>query len=66
MPRRPRIQIDGLPLHIVQRGHNRGACFFADQDRLAYLGWLREALEREHPIVMPGERLGAADGPWIS
>jgi putative transposase len=47
MPRRPRIHIDGLPLHIVQRGHNRGACFFADQDRLAYLGWLREALERE-------------------
>ena len=24
-----------------------GACFFDDQDRLAYLGWLREALERE-------------------
>ena len=47
MPRRPRIHIDGLPLHIVQRGHNRGTCFFDDQDRLAYLGWLREALERE-------------------
>ena len=47
MPRRKRIHIDGLPLHIVQRGHNRGACFFDDQDRFAYLGWLREALERE-------------------
>jgi putative transposase len=47
MPRRPRIHIDGLPLHIVQRGHNRAACFFDDQDRLAYLGWLREALQRE-------------------
>jgi putative transposase len=47
MLRRTRIQIDGLPLHIVQGGHNRGACFFDDQDRLAYLGWLREALERE-------------------
>jgi putative transposase len=42
-----RIHIDGLPLHIVQRGHNRAACFFDDQDRLAYLGWLHEALERE-------------------
>jgi putative transposase len=37
MPRRTRIHIDGLPLHIVQRGHNRAACFFDDQDRLAYL-----------------------------
>jgi putative transposase len=48
MPRRTRVHIDGLPLHIVQRGHNRSACFFDDQDRLAYLGWLREALKREH------------------
>jgi putative transposase len=48
MPRRPRIRIDGVPLHIVQRGHNRGTCFFDDQDRHAYLGWLRDALQREH------------------
>lgn len=48
MPRRTRIHIDGLPLHIVQRGHNRAACFFDDQDRRAYLGWLHEALVREH------------------
>jgi putative transposase len=47
MPRRTRIHIDGLPLHIVQRGHNRAACFFDDQDRRAYLGWLHEALVRE-------------------
>ena len=46
MPRQPRIQLDGIPLHIVQRGHNRSACFFDDEDRLAYLGWLGEALER--------------------
>lgn len=30
MPRRPRIHIDTVPLHIVQRGLNRGACFFDD------------------------------------
>jgi putative transposase len=47
MPRSTRIHLDGLPLHIVQRGHNRAACFFEDQDRGAYLGWLREALARE-------------------
>ena len=47
MPRRTRVHIDGLPLHIVQRGHNRAACFFDDQDRVAYLGWLSDALEHE-------------------
>ena len=32
MPRRPRIHLDGVPLHIVQRGHNREACFLAEED----------------------------------
>jgi len=45
MPRRPRTHLDAVPLHIVQRGHNRGPCFFADEDRLAYLGWLDESLK---------------------
>jgi putative transposase len=44
MPRRPRIQLDGLPLHIVQRGHNREACFFCEEDYQSYLYWLGEAL----------------------
>lgn len=44
MPRRPRIHLAGLPLHIVQRGHNREACFFAEDDYLAYRHWLGEAL----------------------
>jgi putative transposase len=44
MPRRPRIQLDGVPLHIVQRGHNREACFFAEEDYQSYLHWLGEAL----------------------
>ena len=46
-PLRSRIHIDGLPLHSVQRGHNRAPCFLEDQDRTAYLGWLGEALARE-------------------
>jgi len=45
MPRRPRIHLAGVPLHIVQRGHNRDACFFADDDYLAYRHWLGEALK---------------------
>jgi putative transposase len=43
MPRRPRIHLPGLPLHVVQRGHNRDACFFAEDDYLAYREWLGEA-----------------------
>lgn len=44
MPRRPRIHLDGIPLHIVQRGHNREPCFFAEEDYSSYLQWLGEAL----------------------
>lgn len=47
MPRRPRVHLDGMPLHIVQRGHNRQACFFSENDYLAYLHWLDEALKKE-------------------
>ena len=51
MPRRPRIHLDGLPLHIVQRGHNREPCFFCEQDYLAYLHWLGEALVKERCML---------------
>ena len=44
MPRHPRTHLDDMPLHIVQRGHNRNACFFTDEDYLAYKEWLGEAL----------------------
>jgi putative transposase len=44
MPRRPRIHLDGVPLHIVQRGHNREPCFFSEEDYCSYLYWLGEAL----------------------
>ncbi len=47
MPRRVRLHLDGIPLHIVQRGHNRQPCFFDDQDYHAYRHWLGEALDRE-------------------
>lgn len=44
MPRRPRTHLNEVPLHIVQRGHNREPCFFADEDYFTYLHWLNEAL----------------------
>ncbi len=42
MPRRARLLIPGMPLHIVQRGHNRQACFYSESDYLVYLERLRE------------------------
>ncbi len=44
MPRRPRVHLDAVPLHIVQRGHNREPCFFAEDDYLSYRHWLDNAL----------------------
>jgi len=35
-----------VPLHIIQRGNNRGACFYADEDYSRYLSHLTELSER--------------------
>lgn len=42
VPRVPRIEVPGLPQHLVQRGNDRQPCFFADADRRRYLEDLRE------------------------
>lgn len=42
MPRRPRIVVAGIALHRIQRGNNRQACFFSEDDYLIYLDWLKE------------------------
>ena len=42
MPRGARILLAGAPLHIVQRGHNRQACFFKQTDYLFYLNLLQD------------------------
>ena len=44
MARLPRLDLPGIPQHIVQRGNNRLPCFLDDGDRLRYLTLLREAL----------------------
>lgn len=41
MPRRARLAIAGIPWHIIQRGNNRSACFFTDEDRFYYLDQLQ-------------------------
>lgn len=42
MPRRARLRVAGLPLHLIQRGNNRSACFYADEDYALYLHHLEE------------------------
>jgi putative transposase len=73
MPRRRRIHIDSLSPHRVQRDHDRGACLCDDQDRRAYLGWLRDTLQRQschlhayalmtnHVPLLPT----AGHAPWV-
>ena len=46
MPRKPRFDLPGAPVHVFQRGNNRQTVFFEDTDRQAYLGWLGEAAAR--------------------
>ena len=41
MPRRPRIVLRSVPMHLIQRGNNRQACFYAEDDYRRYLQWLQ-------------------------
>ena len=56
MTRLPRLDLPGIPQHIVQRGNNRLPCFLDDEDRARYRQLLREAGEDEpsqadlHPV----------------
>lgn len=70
MPRRPRIVYNNSTVHLTQRGNNRSACFFADEDYAFYLEQLALAC-KTHVIdlhayaLMPNEvhlLLSAADG----
>lgn len=42
MPRRARLALPNVPLHLIQRGNNRQACFVAEEDYRVYLDWLAE------------------------
>lgn len=45
MPRTPRLLVPGVPLHITQRGINKGAVFLDDEDRHNFRHLLRDALQ---------------------
>ena len=56
MARRPRLELPGLPLHVIQRGNNRLPCFFHDDDYGAYRDMLQlasiQAGVRVHAYVL--------------
>jgi putative transposase len=74
MPRQPRLVVPDLPVHIIQRGNDRQACFKAERDYLVYLALLRELAEKSrcrlhayclmtnhvHLLVTPGSENACA------
>ncbi len=51
MPRRTRLVVPNIPLHIIQRGNNRQACFYDDCDYQCYLDWLLESSDKAGCLV---------------
>jgi putative transposase len=45
MPRKQRFYIPNIPAHVMQRGHNRDAVFFSEQDYFEYLKILKRVSE---------------------
>lgn len=42
MARLERITPIDIPVHVIQRGNNRQACFVSDEDHGAYADWLKD------------------------
>ncbi len=51
MPRRPRLELPGIPLHVTQRGINKGAIFLDADDCYHFRRLLRKAF-RDHGIAL--------------
>ena len=78
MRRKPRFFVPGVPIHVLQRGNNRQAVFFDDNDYRVYLDWLSEAATAHgcaihayvlmtnhvHLLMTPVERRSVSEAPW--
>ncbi|MGH8535781.1 MAG: hypothetical protein ACREXM_04770 [Gammaproteobacteria bacterium] len=53
MARLPRLSLPSIAQHIIQRGNNRQACFYADEDYRFYLECLGELLENTESQYTP-------------
>jgi putative transposase len=61
MPRRSRLELPGIPMHITQRGVNRAAVFIDNGDRYHYLSLLRSIFPQYnvalHAYVLMGNHV---------
>ena len=46
VPRKPRMYLPNIPYHVIQRGNNRDATFFCEEDYQFYLECLYDAIKR--------------------
>ncbi len=51
MARLPRLNLPNIPQHVIQRGNNRQACFFAEQDYAVYLDKLKDYSKKNKVAV---------------
>ena len=51
MPRKPRFYLPNVPAHVMQRGHNRSAIFFENEDYLEYLRILKSMADKYQCLV---------------
>jgi putative transposase len=51
MPRRARLAMAGIAWHVIQRGNNRCACFYAEEDYRFYLQTLKEQADKHGCVV---------------
>ncbi|HET7403972.1 MAG TPA: transposase [Usitatibacter sp.] len=51
MPRCARPKVEGWPVHVLQRGHNKRACFRDANDHSLYMALLKEAVGL-HPTAI--------------
>jgi putative transposase len=61
MARPTRLELRGVPHHVIQRGNNRSTCFFGDVDRRFYLKCLGESAAQRgcevHAYVLMGNHV---------
>jgi putative transposase len=74
MARQARLRLANIPVHVIQRGNNRAACFHRDGDYLCYLEKLREQADKcgcavhayvlmtnhVHLLLTPEDAIGAS------
>lgn len=51
MPRRARLALPGIPWHIIRRGNNRSACFYAEDDYRRHPDTLRQQAPKHGCVI---------------